>query len=511
MAKILIVDDQALVRQFLTDLLRLNGHDPVAASEGSEALAIVRAERPDLIITDVLMPNIDGYEFVRQLRSDPSIGKTPVIFHTATYDETEARALAEAGGVVRTLCKPIDPEALLKTISAALNSVQAPSAQLGQEFDREHLRLLTDKLHQKVEELEVANRQLRVSEEQYRLLFEHNPLPMWVFDGEGLNFIAVNEAAVAHYGYSREEFLRLTIQDIQPAEEVAAVRKSPSLEKGKGIQEAGTWSHRKKDGTMILVEVVTSPITFRNRPARLVLAQDVTDERRITGQVRESAQQLHELTGRLNSIREEERTRIARELHDQLGQSLTAIRMEIAWAIERLPNAAPEVTQKMRSAIGMVDSTVNIVRRLATELRPPVLDLGLIAAIEWQAEEFKERTGTECRLALPAHDVVLDQDKLIAVFRILQEALTNVARHSEATQARIILTEQAGNLVLEVHDNGRGMDANDAKRGSLGLLGMRERAVFVGGEVTLTSAPGQGTVVTARIPLRPVATAAAAN
>jgi signal transduction histidine kinase len=139
------------------------------------------------------------------------------------------------------------------------------------------------------------------------------------------------------------------------------------------------------------------------------------------------------------------------------------------------------------------------------------LDLGLIAAIEWQAEEFEERTGTECQLALPAHDIVLDQDKLIAVFRILQEALTNVARHSKATQARIILTEQPRDLVLEVHDNGRGMDAEEARRGSLGLLGMRERAVFVGGELTLTSAPGQGTVVTARIPLQPIASAAAAN
>jgi signal transduction histidine kinase len=262
---------------------------------------------------------------------------------------------------------------------------------------------------------------------------------------------------------------------------------------------------------MILVEVVTSPITFRNRPARLVLAKDVTEERRITEQVRESAQQLHELTGRLNNIREEERTRIARELHDQLGQSLTAIKMEIAWAMEKVPLGEPDVTQKLRSAIGMVDSTVNIVRRLATELRPAVLDLGLIAAIEWQAEEFEERTGTECQLALPAHDIVLDQDKLIAVFRILQEALTNVARHSKATQARIILTEQPRDLVLEVHDNGRGMDADEARRGSLGLLGMRERAVFVGGELTLTSSPGHGTVVTARIPLQPLAAAVAAN
>jgi len=255
--------------------------------------------------------------------------------------------------------------------------------------------------------------------------------------------------------------------------------------------------------------VVTSPITFRNRPAQLVLAKDVTAERRITEQVRESARQLHELTGRLNNIREEERTRIARELHDQLGQSLTAIKMEIAWALERLPQGEPDVLQKMRSAVGMVDATVNVVRRIATELRPAVLDLGLTAAIEWQAEEFEERTGMECQLSLPAHDVVLDQDKLIAVFRILQEALTNVARHSKATQAKVILREQPRDLVLEVHDNGKGIAAGDARSSSLGLLGMRERAVFVGGELTLTSTPGQGTVVTARIPLQPVAAAAA--
>jgi signal transduction histidine kinase len=213
-----------------------------------------------------------------------------------------------------------------------------------------------------------------------------------------------------------------------------------------------------------------------------------------------SANQLHELAGQLHLAREEERKRLARELHDELGQALTAIRLEIAAALSKAPAQDTFFTKKLQSATAIVDSTIRAVRRIATELRPATLELGLIPAIEWQADEFRARTGITCELRLPSQDVVLDDDRLTATFRILQEALTNVTRHSGATKTEIVLEEHHDGLFLEVRDNGRGMTPNPVGKRSLGLLGMRERALFVGGELTIQSTPGAGTLVGARIP-----------
>ncbi len=280
MGKILVLDDQAVNREFLTELLQYGGHSVLEASEGNAALLLVQVERPDLVISDVLMPKMDGYEFVRQLRSDPGVGSTPVMFYTATYNELEARALADACGVSHILTKPAEPEVLLGVVSAALNSKPRATAAPRVEFEQDHVRLLTDKLHEKVEELEAVNLRLQVSEAQYRLLFEQNPLPMWVFDDEGLNFLAVNDAAVRHYGYSHDEFLHMTIRDIRPPEEVPQLMDSRSPQIISGIHSNGVWRHRKKDGTDILADVVASRITFQGRSAQLVLANDVTEPNR---------------------------------------------------------------------------------------------------------------------------------------------------------------------------------------------------------------------------------------
>lgn len=280
MGKILVLDDQAMNREFLKDLLQYSGHTVLEASEGNAALVLVQVEHPDLVIADVLMPKMDGYEFVRRLRSNPGSRSTPVMFYTATYNELEARSLADACGVSHILTKPAEPEVLLGVVSAALGAKPRANAIPTVEFDHEHLRLLTDKLHEKVGELEAVNLRLQESEAQYRLLFEQNPLPMWVVDDEGLNFLAVNDAAVRHYGYSHDEFLGMTIRDIRPPEEVSNLMDSRSPQIIGGIHSKGVWRHRKKDGTDILADVVASQITFQSRSAQLVLANDVTEQKR---------------------------------------------------------------------------------------------------------------------------------------------------------------------------------------------------------------------------------------
>jgi signal transduction histidine kinase len=228
-------------------------------------------------------------------------------------------------------------------------------------------------------------------------------------------------------------------------------------------------------------------------------AQDITQRKRAELELESSRDQLRALTARLQSVREEERTRVAREIHDELGSGLTAIKIDLSSLTQDLP---PEKRQECASILKEIDDTIQAVRRLSTELRPGILDtLGLVAAIEWAAGDFEARTGIKCRLELPQHGITIDSEHTTALFRIFQETLTNVARHAEATELCVRMAEAKGSLLLEVHDNGKGFDDNLLFSGrSLGILGMRERALLLGGELTITGAPGQGTTVTVRIP-----------
>jgi signal transduction histidine kinase/HAMP domain-containing protein len=213
--------------------------------------------------------------------------------------------------------------------------------------------------------------------------------------------------------------------------------------------------------------------------------------------------ELRTLSQRQNEAIEEERRRIAREVHDQIGQALTSIKMDLAAAQRRLPSDQSAALDKIKSATHLVDETIQITRRISSELRPGVLDaFGLEAAVEWQLREFESRASVACALDSSVDESVLSQDVSITAFRILQEALTNVARHAAATQVRVTLATAQGSLVMRVADNGKGIVDESVINSSLGVLGMRERALALNGDVALSGAPGQGAVLTLTIPLR---------
>ena len=224
-----------------------------------------------------------------------------------------------------------------------------------------------------------------------------------------------------------------------------------------------------------------------------------------TEDLQASFEQLRALAGRLQNIREEERNRVAREIHDQLGQALTAIKLDVSSLVRELPAGQTKESNRVPSILKLVDGTIRTVRRIATELRPGMLDdLGLVATIEWAGEEFEARTGTKCRLELPQDDIAVDQEKATAIFRIFQETLTNIARHADANEVEARLAAEDGNVTLEVRDNGKGIHEEKLRKGrSLGILGMRERVTLLGGDLTITSSPGNGTAVLVRIPQGP--------
>lgn len=209
---------------------------------------------------------------------------------------------------------------------------------------------------------------------------------------------------------------------------------------------------------------------------------------------------LKALSERLLTIQEEERSGIARELHDDLGQSLTALKMDVVGLLEKAPPESSQSTLAER-IVRTLDATVTAVQRISSELRPSMLDdLGLVAALESEAQVFEERTGIECELSLASVDDI-DRRAATAIYRIVQEALTNVARHSNATRVEIRLRERTDELLLEVRDDGRGMTSTESSDpASLGLLGIRERAALIGGTVLFEGVPGRGTIVSVRIP-----------
>ena len=345
-AKILLVDDEPKSLFALQELLSTLGENLLTAASGEEALRHALKNDFAVILLDVRMPGIDGFETARLIRNRERSRLTPIIFLTAAADEMTSMFRGYEVGAVDYLMKPVVPEILKSKVSVFVE------------------------LHRKTERL------------------------------------------------------------------------------------------------------------------------------------KESEDKLRRLAAHLISVREEERAHIAREIHDELGQVLTGIKMEVGWLQKRLTE--PQLLEKTESMSKLIDSTVQTVRKIATGLRPEMLDdMGLVAAIGWQAKDFQKRTGIRCRVKLPPETVKPDIDVATTSFRIFQEILTNVARHSRATRVDIDLEVSDAEVRMQVQDNGVGITEGDLHgRKSLGLLGMHERALLFGGEVNITGAPGQGTRVAVVIPTR---------
>ena len=238
------------------------------------------------------------------------------------------------------------------------------------------------------------------------------------------------------------------------------------------------------------------------------LRREVAERKRAEVELRNSREQMRALAARLLAVREEERKEVAREIHEELAQGLTLLAFDIAWVAGRLSETGGEtqgqaVAERLEHMSALTDSTLQSVRRIMSALRPAALDdLGLVAAIEWEASTFEERTGVPCELALPEEDIELEAECATAMFRICQEALTNVARHADAEHAHIRLRSDGGCIRMEIQDDGKGItDEESGDPTSFGLLGMRERALAFGGSVEVAGHPGEGTTVAVRIPL----------
>jgi len=323
--------------------------------------------------------------------------------------------------------------------------------------------------------------------------------------------VLFNRAAEQVFRCRREEALGGTIERFLP------VRfRAPHRGHIERFAHTGVTSRRMGDATTLSairadaseefpIEASISQTEVDGKHYYTVILRDITARKQAEDQLTRQQNELRELSAQVFEAREEEKTLIARELHDELGQLLTAMKMDLSWLRERLPGADPALEAKARQMNEVLDQTVGSVRRIAADLRPLMLDdLGLGDAAGWLVEDFARRSGVECRIDLPPAEQLeaLGRDTAIAVYRVLQEALTNIARHSGAKRAWAMLEAGGGALLLEIEDDGRGISADEmAKSRSLGIKGMRERVLYLGGTLEVSRAPRGGTRVRARVPL----------
>ncbi|MDN5941209.1 MAG: PAS domain S-box protein [Nitrospira sp.] len=358
-----------------------------------------------------------------------------------------------------------------------------------------------------------ADAALRESEERLRASIEHTPnVAVQWYDVQG-RVLFWNSASERLFGWQSEEAVGKTLDQLMqtPEETVSFVKLLVEVKTtGQSVGPVEFVFHRRDGASGVCLSTVFPIPGFDGKPCFVCMDVDMTERKQAERQIQQSLEQLRQLTQQLEMVQESERKRIAREIHDEFGQAITALKLDLTWLSRQHSQAedgrqADAFSHRLEAMKQLVNGLAKSTRRIASSLRPSILDdLGLVPALQWQARDVQERTGLECEIRLSA-DIAqrqIDDTTATAFFRIAQELLTNIIRHANAQRVQISLAADDDVLAMIVTDDGQGITKNDlAKPTSFGLRGIRERAVLIGGEITIDGAPHQGTRVTLRAPL----------
>lgn len=323
--------------------------------------------------------------------------------------------------------------------------------------------------------------------------------------------VDLNSAGVRMFGFERDRAIGMNLADLFSPDAVlgdcplAEVRRAGAAACLSILDRRIDVDVLRSDGRAVPVQLVLSRTSPAAGATLTAFVRDVSAEKQVHDALAASEERLRALAARLQVAIEEERTRIAREVHDELGQLLAALGHDIGWLVGQQTGAAPLVTERLAAMAASVNALVDITRRIAAGLRPGILDdVGIGAALEWHAREFERRSGIALEMSLPDEELELMRDHATALFRIFQELLTNVSRHAQASQVRVELDRRGDEIALQVADDGRGIRRDEgAGSGALGLVGIRERAHLLGGRVDIDAPDSGGTVVTVRLPATP--------
>lgn len=356
-----------------------------------------------------------------------------------------------------------------------------------------------------ITERKYAERVLHAREQEFRALVENTPDVIARFDLQ-CRFLYANPAAQSMLGRPLAFLLGKNSSEASPGSDAARFfqnKLEQIIRTSKATEEELTLDVPAEQGAEAAcyqVRLVPERDQHGVLVSILAVGRNVSAMRAAEQRLKESHAQLRQLSSYRETTREEERKRIAREIHDELGQQLTALRMGISLLRLQFGNDHPLLVERVQVLMARVDETIQVVRNVATSLRPSALDMGLTSALEWLVSEFSHNTGILCRLRAPSARLELDDERATAIFRVIQESLTNVARHAQASRVDIHLECCAEHVLIGVRDNGRGFDPKQLPKGTLGMLGMRERGHMLGGTVTIDSTPGQGAYVQVNIP-----------
>ncbi|MHA1381053.1 MAG: response regulator [Candidatus Helarchaeota archaeon] len=474
--KILIVEDDILLAEDIQYFLQNSKYFATSiVNSGQEALTKIKENPPDLILMDIVLKGkMNGIETAQRIRSKFDI---PIIYITA-YSGDDIIEQAKSTQPYGYIIKPINDKELLIAIEIALN---------------------------KFRERKNIEKHLSESKTKYNQLIENINDSIVLLDEKGI-ISFVNDNFLELSGYIQEELLGQSIKEfLEKGSLDKYIKQAVKKKKEKNQLSELVW--KRKDGQKVIARVSLDLIYEGSSFKGCVMVlTDITGHRRVEEELIRSQVELRRLYQYLQNVREKEGKLIAREIHDELGQALTALKIDISYLSRKFLKDIKDkelFLKKMKSMSDLIDETIKTVQKISAELRPRLLDdLGLVPAIEWYTEDFEERTKIDCHADLDFDGLELDPDCSTAIFRIFQEAMTNIARHAKATKVNIRLKRVNGKLEIQISDNGKGIKEEDIySPNSLGLIGMRERIRPFNGELKLFVPKERGTTLSVCLPI----------
>lgn len=487
-ASILTIDGMLADAEATITCFEQQGYRVFSAQDSDNCFECAQKVRPDLVLLDATTSSA-GIEVCRRLKASRELKQIPVIFIGAsshTFNAVDAFNIGAADYVKR----PLQIDELLARVTTHIKMHR-----LRKQLEAENAELRSD--------LRSSEQQVAVHTEDIRLLsYALNQVHEAVYlIQEDSRFAYVNDEACRTLGYSSAELKKMGVVDLDPNIDAAIW--------------AGHWAdiranqtitmeshHRRRDGTVFPIEVISNYFEYGGVGYSLGLVRDITERKQAEFRLRESLDLLQELSAHRDSAREEEKMRIAREIHDELGQQLTTLRLGLGTIGMEVQQSGTVPVERVHRLTALVDKSIKTTRDVVAALRPPVLDLGIEKAVQWLTVNAREQTGINCACEIADQLLPLDSYQKTALFRIVQESLTNIAKHAKANSALVSLKCEDGSYKLKIHDDGLGFDPHNVRRGSFGLIGMRERALMLRGDLQIDSKPSNGTTVAVTIPVR---------
>jgi two-component system sensor histidine kinase UhpB len=476
--QILMLEDDETDVELIIRILRRSGleYNHTVVGDRQTFERAVRDNHYDIILADNSVPKFNSMaalDFAKSVN-----GKTPFILVTGAVSEVFAVDILQKGA----------DDYILKD-------------------NLHHLPAAIERALQKkrvILEKEKAEDELKKSEMRFRALIENNADAIVIRD-TNFNLIYASPAAKKILGLDIAGETRKDPRDtIHPEdqEKLLQVQQEVSLNPGKPIPVE--FRRLNDNGEFVCIEGVVTNMTYNEAVKGIVSNfRDISDRRRAENELKEANIALHNLSNHLQHIREEERIQIARDIHDELGQQLTGLKMDASWLNKKLVTEDKAIHDKLTDMIKLIDEAVKSVRRISSDLRPSMLDdLGLVAALEWHSHETEIRYGIPVKFHADCNDAEISVEKATSLFRIFQEALNNAIKHANAKSIISRLTKQDGRFILQINDDGVGMKEDEVKsKKTLGLLGIQERVFILSGKYTMKSEPGKGTFLQIEIPL----------